>query len=334
MTVGKDANDDFRDLVFTPTTTMESVLKYLDTLETGSEGVSIGIKRIDDYLIPPRAGDLMVVLARPGHGKSSLMSHYAKIQSHRVARYGPEVGYPIVVTAEMSIEDYQLRQLSNVTGYQTSDMRRGNVIDTESWATIKSSARVLAKESPTIFIGHSIARGKSRPTLTIENVWRSIEYVYEKHKVSPSIICIDYLQRMKLDKAGRDRRMDMSEIVEKCKDMAFAFSVPVILGSQASRSVEERVPPIPAMHDGKETGNIEETPDHVIGLFRPISVYPEGELIPKSSVNGLVCTPDLFYIKVLKQRNASVGKGFWMKFDMATSSLSDVELEPSYFNPD
>lgn len=331
---GNREYDNSTDLLFTPSSIRDSTIAYVDALSRGSRGMSIGIGRVDEYLIPPKAGELVVVLARPGHGKSSLMSHYARVQSERVAKEGPEVGYPIIVTAEMAIEDYQLRQLATATGISTARMRRGVDVDAESWSTIKESARRLSIETPTVFIGHSLDRSKKRPTLTIENVWRSIEHLYDKHKVLPSVVCIDYLQRMKLDKLGRDRRGDISEVVEKCKDMAIAFSVPVILGSQAGRGVEERMPPIPALHDGKETGNIEETPDYVLGLFRPISVFTEGELIPKTTENDLVCTPQLFYLKVLKQRGGEAGRGFWLHFDMATSSLTDLELRTSRFNED
>jgi replicative DNA helicase len=332
VTHGNQDDAKYSDLLHTPSSIKNSTVAYVEELSHGSEGLSIGINRVDDYLIPPRPGELVVVLARPGHGKSSLMAHYARRMSEKAAKEGPGVGYPIIVTAEMAIEDYQLRQLSTATGISTARMRRGLDIDTESWAAIKESAAKLSVETPTVFIGHSLDRSKTRPVLTIENVWRSIEYLHERHKVLPSVICIDYLQRMKLDKLGRDRRGDMSEVVEKCKDMAIAFSVPVLLGSQAGRGVEERMPPIPALHDGKETGNIEETPDCVLGLFRPISVFPEGKVIPKSTENGLVCTPQLFYLKILKQRGAEAGRGFWLSFDMATSSLADLELRPTRFN--
>ena len=91
------------------------------------------------------------------------------------------------------------------------------------------------------------------------------------------------------------------------------------------------MPPIPALHDGKETGNIEETPDVVLGLFRPISVFSEGEIIPKTNP-GLVCTKNLFHLTVLKQRGGESGRAFWLLFDMATSALSDTELQRVNFN--
>jgi replicative DNA helicase len=322
VTAGSGAAD-FSELVFTPSRVRDVTLSYIQELKKDVTGIPIGIPRIDDYLVPPRPGELVVVLARPGHGKSSLISHYATMASERTILHGPSVGFPIIVTAEMSIEDFSLRRISTETGISTSRMKRG--VDDGSWESIEQSARTLQNNKPIIFIGHSLERSAKRPGLTIENVWRGLDWLYEKHRVTPALVCIDYLQRMKLDRVTRDRRTEVSEIVESCKDMALQFSVPVILGSQAGRGVEERNPPIPTLSDGKESGSIEESADVVISLFRPISVYKEGELIPNSKA-GLVCAPSLFYMSVLKQRGGEAGAGFWLSFDMSTSRLSDLEL--------
>lgn len=310
------------DLLFFPDASSLITIEYLQRMRDGKEGIPIGIREVDDYLVPPRAGELVVVLARPGMGKSSLLAHYAQRMAVVAASSGDKVGYPVVVTAEMAVEEYQLRRASSRTGISASAIKRG--VNEEEWSRVGHAVTGMVDNAPIIYVGHSIHRSRTRPPLTIENVWRCLETLADDHGVFPSIVCIDYLQRMKLDRASRDRRQEMSEVVEKCKDMAIAFRVPVFLGSQASRSVDDRKPPIPALHDGKETGNIEETPDVVLGLFRPISVFDAGEIIPKTSP-GLVCDPRLFYMNVLKQRGGEAGKGFWLWFDMAVSKLSDLE---------
>ena len=65
------------DLVFTPSRVKDLTISHIDHLRSNdSPGLSIGIERVDEKLIPPRAGELVVILARPGQGKSSLISHY------------------------------------------------------------------------------------------------------------------------------------------------------------------------------------------------------------------------------------------------------------------
>jgi replicative DNA helicase len=318
------------DLVYTPTTVSQYTLEYIEQLKQGRRGIPLGIPRFDEYFVPPGPGDLVVVLGRPGMGKSSLMAHWANEASKLTIELGPETGYPIVVTAEMAIEDYSLREVSRASEISTREMKK-NSLDDGGWANVEKAVKDMPGTRPIVYIGHSILNKRSRPPMTIENVRRGLEFLKSEYGVAPSMILIDYLQRMKLDQTTRDRRVDMSEIVERSKDLALEFETPVILGAQVGRAVDERTPPIPNLSDGKETGNIEETPDAVLCVFKASNAYPVGETIPKTNP-GLVCTPNLFLIGVLKQRGGESGRFFWTSFDMAISRLADIEMERHGFN--
>lgn len=312
------------DLVYTPSAASAYTLEYIDKMAEGRRGIPLGIPRFDDYFTSPGPGDLVVIMGRPGMGKSSLMSHYANEASKLTVDLGPGFGYPVVVTAEMAIEDYSLRETARDVSISVRDMRNNDVGD-GGWDNIKNAVRSAPSTRPIIYIGHSILGRRKRPPMTIENVGRGLEFLKEEHGVKPSLLCIDYLQRMKVDNSARDRRADMSEIVERCKDMALQYQVPVILGAQVGRAVDERNPPIPILSDGKETGNIEETPDAVICVMKASNAFAIGDDIPRTNPVQ-ICTPTLFLIGVLKQRGGESGRFFWVHFDMSISKLSDIEM--------
>lgn len=312
-------------LLHTPVEVADIAVRHLENLQNSdqSRGIQVGISRIDQYLTPLQPGELCVIMGRPGMGKSVLMAHYARMAGYKVANLGYDVGVPVVVTAEMSIEDYQVREVSHFSGVDSSLIRRGD--DGINWDHLKNVAMEVKDKCPIVYIGHTFTGGGRRPSITMEKIEAEIEKLHEGFGVAPSLICLDYLQRLKLDVSTRDRRMDMSEIVEKSKDMGLRFGIPIVLGVQAGRAVDDRVPPVPRMSDGKETGNIEETADIVMGVFRPSRVYSVGEPIPNSS-GGLICEDNLFLISVLKQRGGESGKSFWVSFDMSITRLADLEI--------
>lgn len=132
--------------------------------------------------------------------------------------------------------------------------------------------------------------------------------------VQPRLILVDYVQRVHPERTY-DRRREVSEIVERCKDLALQYGCVVGIGSQVARQADERpIPGLPILKDGKETGNLEETADLVWGLWRPIMYLRDGEDIPYSR-DGRTVTPTLFSIQCLKQRiGKGVGQGFWLHF--------------------
>jgi len=312
------------DLVHTPSLASKRLLEYVESIrkEEDRGGLRIGVSYLDNYLAPAVGGKLWVIMGRPGMGKSSLLAHIARRDGLRAAREGGP--YPVVITAEMAVEEYMLRELSHFSEIDSFRIRR-NELDDGEWEVIRSIAEDMPKACSVIYVGHSLTGSSRRRRITVNSMKEAIDSVMERYRVDISSIYIDYLQRIGLDRNFRDRRIEMSEIVERCKDMALEYGVPVFLGVQAGRSVDLRNPPVPMLGDGKETGNIEETADTVLGVFRPARVYDVGDFIPGTDP-PLVCEEHLFFINVLKQRDGMAGRGFWVYFDMSIAKLSDLEL--------
>lgn len=322
------------DLIFSPDQVKEISKTHLDKIRGGDlkSGVRTGVPSLDKYLSPLLPGQMAVVLARPSNGKSLWGMHMIREAATSLvadpdSQENKEFGPPIVVSAEMSIEEIAVREISHFVPYNSALLFRGEV---EDWDDIYSTVNQIRLESPIYYIGHSGYSKARRPKITMDNIANSIAAIVEETGKPPKMIMVDYAQRIKLDGVARDRRLEISEIVERCKDMAIAMHSPVVLCSQAGRSVEEKSPPVPDMRDAKESGNIEETADVVFSLMRPSRYYKIGEIIPKT--DNLVCDENLFYIRILKQRMGAAGQGFWLHFNVAISDVRELEVNRHYLD--
>lgn len=319
--------DDIIDgLIVTPAKAKALGHRYVEELsnpKNKKRGISSGIRSLDTVMNPLLPGQLMVVMARPGGGKTSLMMHFVRESAKAwSSRDKKETIPPIAVSAEMAIEEIILRDISHHLPVDSNELSRGTYGD---WEMAHKIVDKMYDEFPVIYIGHTLEKTGRRPRMSIENIWKSLAALREKYQMSPELVSIDYVQRLKLDKISRDRRGEVSEITEMCKDLALEYATPVILGSQVGRQVEDRKPPIPTLQDAKETANLEETADVILSLMRPSKYYQVGEKIPGTK-DGMMCTEELFYINLIKQRQGVGDKGFWCHFDMAISRLSDLEF--------
>jgi replicative DNA helicase len=313
-------------LIITPEQARQLTHEYVEELadlKKRAMGVRSGLKDLDALLNPLKEGQMRVIMGRPGNGKTSLMSHFNRDTADWLIRSkNKEKAPPIFISAEMAIEELALREVSNYIPVDSIYIERGELA---SWDDVHNAIDELAIKRPTIYIGHSLMQKGKRPRMSVENIVRCVETVQDRFGKTPALLSVDYAQRLKLDKQTRDRRGEVSEIVESIKDMALRFAVPIQLGSQVGRQVDERNPPVPTLSDAKETANLEETADSVLAVMRPMRYYELDAPIKKVGDVELTCSETLFFIEVLKQRQGKIG-GVWCHFDMSISQLADLEL--------
>lgn len=310
------------DVLFTPNeaaTAARHALEY--RRDHRAEAIYLGIPDIDRHLTPIFPDNLVTIIGRPGGGKTGLMLWWARQQAQKLVTDKVKNKVVVYVTYEQSVEDLMAFQVAADKQISNTAMARGTLSDAD-WNTALASL-VGAVGLPLVIIGHSMERRQRRPRLTLTNVGQSLAYMIDTLKLTPHMVFLDYLQRIPGERAGQDRRLEVSEALDRCKDGALAYGAPWIVGVQAKREVDRRDVPVPLMDDGQETSNIEQASDKIFSVVRPIKYRKEGETFGSVEVRGY----RQMLVSLLKNKQGVDNVSEWIDFDPNTNSVSGLELK-------
>lgn len=230
------------------------LIKTLKTIEevktTGQpKGVKTNLKEIDRLFGSFQNGDLIIVAARPGMGKTAFMLSIARNTS--VYLNTPTA----IFSFEMSKEQLGHRLIAMETGVEVTDQIRGKV---NNWEKLNEGVDKLANAE--LYIDDKI-------TYNIDQLRAACINLVSKYGIK--LIIVDYIQLIATPPTGRSREQDVSEISRGLKVIAKELDVPVIALSQLSRKVEERGgDKKPQLSDLRESGSLEQDSTVVIFLWR------------------------------------------------------------------
>lgn len=255
-------------------------------------GEETGLAELDRQISGLCAPDLIIIAARPGAGKSSLVF---SIMTNMGSRNIP-VG---LVTLEMSKGQVFNRMVSIHSGIFASKIRDRSISEEEKTRYYQYST--LMKGWPVHINETANTLNKLRVKATI---W--------KNKYGIKALFVDYLQLMSGGgkNKGQNREAEISDISRGLKQLAKELEIPVIALSQLSRKVEERPSKMPQLSDLRESGSLEQDADFVLFLMRPEYYKMQGTVSidnQEYSVDGL-CIADL-----AKSRHGATGE-FVMRF--------------------
>jgi replicative DNA helicase len=239
-------------------TLSSQVLKQIEELSKkadGLTGVPTGFTDLDRLTSGWQPSDLIIVAARPGMGKTSLVLamtlNAAKDFQKPVALFSLEMASTQLVTRLISME-------AEIEG---SKMRSGKLEDWE-WQQLQTNVERLSQVP--IFIDDT-------PGINIFELRAKCRRLKMQHDIQ--MVIIDYLQLMTGGgESGRNtnREQEIASISRALKNMAKELSVPVIALSQLSRAVEVRGgAKRPQLSDLRESGSIEQDADLVAFIYRP-----------------------------------------------------------------
>jgi len=258
-------------------------------------GIRFGVAAIDRKVIPMRAGDLVSIIARPGHGKTSLLAYFAREEAARIQdREGNEC--VVYVTWEQSAEEleafFQADDKCSIT-----DIAWGRAdLDTVRKRAVKRAT------VPIWVIGHGISRaGMKVPRMTPDVVLSAIETMKADFGVQPALMLFDYMQLIPVPRAA-DRVQQVTEVPHRIKELALRVGAPAVVGVQAGRDVDKRTIKIPEMSDAQWASSIEQTSDKVFGLWRPYQTEDPNTQVEIESGKRYTVNERLLIIRMLKQR--------------------------------
>lgn len=311
---------DFRILVHTPAELAQEHLQWAETIQA-DPGIQFGISCIDKLVIPMRPGDLVSIIARPGHGKTSLMAYLARQEANRiVARNKIDKEAVVYVTWEQSAEE--LEAFFQADGqYSVSDVAWGRV----DLDIIRKKAIGRAR-IPIWVIGHGISRvGKMIPRMTPEVILGAIETMQIDFGIKPTLMLFDYIQLIPIPNV-KDRVQQVTEVPIRVKELALRIGAPAVVGVQASRNVDSKAEKIPEMRDAQWSSSIEQTSDKVFGLWRPWQTEEPNAVLKLLNGEGFRVNEWLLVMRLLKQRGDR-GRHTWaLYFEPHYMRLAEMEI--------
>ncbi len=230
---------------------LQNVYREIETLsETGGaiSGAKTGFSGLDKMLIQMGKGDLIIVGARPGMGKTSFAMNIAV----NVAKSKKAVA---IFSLEMSGEQLVTRILSSEALINSSTLRTGQ-LKTEEWENLASVASSLA--GCDIYVDDT-----SQITATeMKSKLRRIPNL--------GLVVIDYIGLMQSTSNTDNRAQQVGEISRNLKIMAKDFGIPIVCCAQLNRGTEQRGGDAkkPTLADLRDSGSIEQDADIVLFLYR------------------------------------------------------------------
>lgn len=217
------------------------------------QGVPTGFKDVDQLFNGLRGGQLIILAARPGVGKSSFAMNLAV----NAAKQKSTVAF---FSLEMSSVEITKRLLSAESGINLSVLNSGR-IDNNAWAPLFDASERLSNidlyvdDSP----GLSLVELRTKARRMMRNVEKGL-------------IVVDYLQLMTpVIPHPNNRTMEVAEISRGLKMLAKELDVPIMALAQLSRAVESRTDKRPMLSDLRESGSIEQDADIVMFIDRSTS---------------------------------------------------------------
>lgn len=227
-----------------------SVYDNLNKLNAGDKsasGTPTGFSGVDGVLAGMGEGDLILVGARPGMGKTSFALNIA---ANVAAQTKKSV---CVFSLEMSAEQLVSRMISSEAMVDSYTLRTGKLNPAE-WVKVAEAAANLAGCDILIDDSSGITATAMKAKL------RRIKGL--------GLVIIDYLQLMQSDRKIDNKVQEVADISRNMKLMAKDLGVPVICCSQLSRGPEGRTDKKPLLSDLRDSGSIEQDADVVIFLYR------------------------------------------------------------------
>ena len=232
---------------------LEKLEKMRDQ-EDGLTGVPTGFTDLDRMTNGWQPSDLVILAARPGMGKTSLVLALAR---NAAMDFNQGIA---MFSLEMSGVQLVQRLISMEAEISGEKMRSGKMEDYE-WQQMHTAVERLS-DAP-IYIDDT-------PGINIFELRAKCRRLHMQHGIS--MVIIDYLQLMSAGNTSKNgnREQEISAISRSLKGLAKELNVPVIALSQLSRAVETRGgTKRPQLSDLRESGAIEQDADMVAFIYRP-----------------------------------------------------------------
>lgn len=262
-----------------------SLTEYLDLLNDLAEGknpaLPTGIVGLDRLLNGGlRRGELMVIGARPKHGKTAVALALARNLARRFT--------VLYLSQEMPVMQLMHRHTAAMGSVELGRILKADPKDDGMWTAVSDAAQRLGQ----LALVHD-----DQSALSLMDVRRKVIKVKREHGLD--VVFVDFLQLMQGAGNEESRNRELDVIANGLKAMALDLDIVVVALSQMSRKADEHFGR-PTMTHLRDSGAIEAAADQIALLFtdwaHPLSKrdvafkgYTELEIVAhRNGAQGLV----------------------------------------------
>ena len=211
-----------------------------------SAGIMTGLPAFDEQIGGLFPGELTIVAARPGQGKTSL--------ALQMAAHAADAGHVVYFASlEMGRCELAMKRLCAVAGVSGMRIRTGEINNYEKSRIMQATQSVAVDN----FHLHDWA------------AIRPFDIQRAARRVGAGIIFADYLQIITAPDSTKKRYEQVGDISRQLKMIAREMNVPVVACCQIGRQAEQGKESRPMLSQLRESGNIEQDCDVALLLWRP-----------------------------------------------------------------
>lgn len=273
----------------------------MDELESDQvRRVDTGWRDLDSFTGGMRAGQLVIVGARPGYGKSVVAANLAA----HAAKAGIGVHF---ASLEMRRTEVMSRLLADHCTVDLGHLQERSQMTEHDWERLRARGGDV-RDWP-LWVDDRPGQNATQLRARLRASARRMDL---------GLVVVDYLQIMRglPGSAGMPREQVVGDTSQALKEMAKEFDVPVVALSQVNRGPADRKDPRPTMSDLRESGRIEADADQILLLHRPDLFdrdYPGAEL----------------EVQVAKNRNGPQGRTISLGFYGHYSRVAPQAYDPT-----
>ncbi len=259
-------------------------------------GLETGFYDFDKITTGFQPGEMIILAARPGMGKTALalnMATYAASTTKKAIAM-----FCLEMPADMLVN----RMIASVGGIDSYKLQTGQMQDND-WKKYNEAMSQLADTNMYI---------EDNSGVTVSEIRAKCRRLASSEE-GLGMVVIDYLQLVSTgNRRVESRQVEVSEISRSLKTMALELGVPVIALSQLSRSAEKRENNQPMLADLRESGSLEQDADIVLFINRKDyyekkdvnqKIVPAELVIAKHRKGGLGTVDLLFELNKLTFKN-------------------------------
>ena len=202
-----------------------------------------GFAKLDNSIML-KGGDMIVLGARPGVGKSAFVTQMAL----NFSRQGKRVGF---FNLEMQDDQVYERFVSSLSGIGLTRLQRAECYLGDEEERFRKANEYLSRQEIVISTG-------SKSVSQIRSESRYMDY---------DVIIIDYIQLIRADVRYQSRASEVGAVSKAIKALAMELKVPVIALSQLNRVSEMKQTKEPTMAELREAGDIEQDASIIILMW-------------------------------------------------------------------